>query len=284
MSNRTKRIEIARSNQSLVKYDIPVTYNIPVNPKVLSEWFERHPTEKMPTIEMVKGTTCQAIRHYISTGHKPIALNFANAIHAGGGYINGAMAQEEELCRTAPNLYPSLKNAEYPFRWTHDIRFTPKVKFLRKDGIESNGEYDMLDKKDVYDCPIITAAAPNLNTDKQMIQIFENNPDVVMDQLEWVIRTIIMSPKIMSMQNGYGEINDVLIVGALGCGAFRPQNIPHNWSDYSTKIAQIFLKAITEQNGIRGMYKKICFAIPGDDNFDQFCKVFNRSNIINLIN
>jgi len=40
-------------------------------------------------------------------GLRPAALNFANGIHPGGGFLHGARAQEEALCRSSA-LYETL--------------------------------------------------------------------------------------------------------------------------------------------------------------------------------
>lgn len=42
------------------------------------------------------------------------ALNFANAEIPGGRYRSGGLAQEEDLCRLLPQLYPALKSFAYP--------------------------------------------------------------------------------------------------------------------------------------------------------------------------
>ena len=58
--------------------------------------------------------TATALRVLTQRGLHPVGLNFANAHHAGGGYLRGARAQEEDLCRLMPTLYSALKRLDYP--------------------------------------------------------------------------------------------------------------------------------------------------------------------------
>jgi hypothetical protein len=58
-------------------------------------------------IQVANETTLEASRWLMESGHRPLALNFVNGVHPGGGFLHGAKAQEEVLCRSSA-LYRTL--------------------------------------------------------------------------------------------------------------------------------------------------------------------------------
>jgi uncharacterized protein (TIGR02452 family) len=58
-------------------------------------------------VQVTNETTLGASLRLVGRGLRPLALNFANGIHPGGGFLGGARAQEEVLCRSSA-LYETL--------------------------------------------------------------------------------------------------------------------------------------------------------------------------------
>ncbi|MFF3576863.1 TIGR02452 family protein [Streptomyces mirabilis] len=141
----------------------------------------------------------------------PVAvLNFASARNPGGGFLNGAQAQEEALCR-ASALYTSLLRAREfydhhrahrdPF-YTDRVIHSPAVPVFRDDrGV-------LLDEP--YTAGFLTAAAPNagvvLRTAPERAS--ELGPALAV-RAERVLET--------AAAHGYRR----LVLGAWGCGVFR---------------------------------------------------------------
>src|SRR5690606_34633463 len=58
-------------------------------------------------VRVANQTTLAAAHTLVAEGHHPLALNFANGVEPGGGFLRGATAQEETLRRSSA-LYATL--------------------------------------------------------------------------------------------------------------------------------------------------------------------------------
>ena len=134
-------------------------------------------------------------------------LNFASFTKQGGGYMNGARAQEEYLCNES-NLWEILNDEAFEGFYNENRKenniqggiyknraiFTPNVKFHR-DGVD-------------YYFNVLTCAAPNY---KRAIQ--NNIPhNVILDEYKSRVRFIY---NIL-----HDKHQDFFISGAWGCGVF----------------------------------------------------------------
>src|SRR5687767_257245 len=91
-------------------------------------------------VQVTNETTLQASSGLVENGLRTLALNFANGINAGGGFLGGARAQEEVLCRSSA-LYHTLVGdpmyEEHRKRQRPDSTdwaiYSPDVPVFRKD-------------------------------------------------------------------------------------------------------------------------------------------------------
>ena len=91
-------------------------------------------------IQVSNETTILAAQRLSENGLRPLALNFANAIQPGGGFLHGALAQEETLCRSSALYATPVGDPMYE---AHNQRplpdstdwaiYSPEVPFFRTD-------------------------------------------------------------------------------------------------------------------------------------------------------
>ena len=110
-------------------------------------------------VEVANETTMAASHRLTMAGHRPLALNFANGVQPGGGFLEGSRAQEEGLCRSS-GLYATLTGdamyAAHRRRPTPDSTdwaiLSPRVPVFRRDDSASLDAPWLLD--------VLTCAAP----------------------------------------------------------------------------------------------------------------------------
>lgn len=184
------------------------------------------------SVQVRNETTMQTAKSFVERGLRPLALNFANGISPGGGFLHGARAQEEVLCRSSA-LYATLEgDPMYDF---HSQRDAP----------------------DSTDWMILSADVP----------FFRSDDGTALDQ-PWLL-SIVSSPapyaprvgqprsgdllaqrihRMLAVAAAYGY--DLLVLGAWGCGAFGNDPV---------RTAQDFRRALEQH--FRGRFSEVVFAI-----------------------
>ncbi|WP_405824928.1 TIGR02452 family protein [Streptomyces sp. NBC_01390] len=171
----------------------------------------------------------------------PVAvLNFSSARNPGGGYLNGAQAQEEALCR-ASALYACLTEVRefYDHHRTHrDPFYTDRVIHSPGVPVFRDDRGRLLDVP--YKAGFLTSAAPNAGVVRRTSpDRAANLPQALASRAERVLET--------AATEGYRR----LVLGAWGCGVF--QNDP-------ATVATTFRNLLVGGR-FEGRFEKIVFAI-----------------------
>lgn len=202
MNNRQKYAELVKENDRL--------YESGKFEGMRSEFFpDITPVEKprrnrfAVSDNLVKMTTIACVLE--NAGRKTAALNFASARHPGGGYLTGASAQEESLCR-ASGLYYTLKDVRGFYEqnerhkssdYTDGMIYSENVPVVRDDS-------GALLEKPVL-CDFITSPAVN----RRAIRLSDSEANAIMKKRIEKIITLAAS-----------KDNELVILGAFGCGVF----------------------------------------------------------------
>lgn len=160
-------------------------------------WYVYENTEKLTAVECILA----------NAGKRMIALNFANAMYPGGGYVLGGNAQEESLCR-ASMLYYTIRTQKSFYRknrlhilpdYTDTMIYSENVPVIR------NEHGDLLEKPVL--CDFITCPAVNRTFAKFMFTKRRINHKMFV-RIENIIKLAVSKKP------------EALILGAFGCGMF----------------------------------------------------------------
>lgn len=204
----------------------------------------KHQIKHKTFFEITQETTLQACARLslIEKREKIFVLNFASAKNPGGGFLNGAQAQEESLARASGlyacqmanfelyNIHRNLKSCLY----TDNMLYSPDVPVFRDD------DNDLLDTP--YSVSFLTSPAVNYGV--VVRQEEDTEPPKIPSTM------LLRTEKLLSVavEKGY----KTLVLGAWGCGVF--QNPVKNVADY-------FHQLLLENPIFVDYFDKVVFAI-----------------------
>ncbi|MET9375371.1 TIGR02452 family protein [Streptomyces sp. NPDC002992] len=199
-------------------------------------------TDRTTVITVTDESSLVAARRLTRADAAPVAvLNFASARNPGGGYLNGAQAQEEAVCR-ASALYTTLLRAPAYYEhhraernafYTDRVILSPGVPVFRDD------RGGLLDEP--FTVGFLTSPAPNAGVvRRQNPELVHRVPAVLAGRAERVLETAVAG--------GYRR----LVLGAWGCGVF--QNDP-------AEVAGAFRTLLMDGGRFASHFDEIVFAI-----------------------
>ncbi len=280
MSQRDKNVEIFQETSKLCKQDPTLKQVIKesnAKQRIIYEWDEvekvtEHAYTQEAQIVVSKKRSFEAARAY--QGKKVCVHNFASATNPGGGVTKGSNAQEESLCRCSTlyfNLTQPVNMSGFygPHRSLHsavyndDCIYTPDVMVIREDGEGAK----LLKEKDWYPVNILTCAAPNLRLHPAnamnpggAAQAVSLKPSELKELHKKRLSRILDIARL--------EGNEVVILGAFGCGAF--QNPP-------AVVVQAFAEILPEYKYDFETIEFAVFCTARDtENYDAFRRRFGR--------
>jgi uncharacterized protein (TIGR02452 family) len=183
-------------------------------------------------VQVTNETTLGASRRLVEAGLRPLALNFANGIQPGGGFLRGARAQEEVLCRSSALYHTLFRDPMYDEhlkRWQPDSTdwaiLSPDVPVFRTD--------DGTELREPWLLSFLTCAAPYAPGLGQ-----PRSGDLLQQRIH----------RVLAIARAFGYAT--LVLGAWGCGGF--ENDPH-------RTARDFREAL--ENDFAGAFSEVVFAI-----------------------
>jgi uncharacterized protein (TIGR02452 family) len=184
-------------------------------------------------------------------------LNFASATKPGGGFINGAQAQEESIARSS-TLYSTLMsdnaqefyrlhNQDYinPF-YTDAIIYSPGVEVFRDD----NGAWITPIVVDVLTCAAVNA--------RELRDLKLLDRRAMEDRINLVMKERMARILYLFEKNGIRNI----VLGSFGTGVF---------GNSVSVVAQIWADLLSVPSArFRGSFDRVMFAIIDKKTFDEF--------------
>lgn len=207
-------------------------------------------------IQVLAMRTQEAALQLAQAGHQDIlVLNFASARNPGGGFTNGAKAQEEDLCRCSGLYLCQLEQMDYyhanrdqaSMLYTDHVIYSPDVPWFRARSRE------LLEEP--FLASVITAPAPNAGQARRRSALVEPQLQETLARRAGIVLAIARAHK-----------RRTLVLGAWGCGVF--DNAP-------AQVAEVFDQWLQDAR-FADAFDRVVFAIYARDKHDKNLSAFER--------
>ncbi|KAI0686708.1 hypothetical protein BC835DRAFT_1408516 [Cytidiella melzeri] len=189
-------------------------------------------------------------------------LNFASAKKPGGGFINGAQAQEESIARSS-TLYPTLMTSTaqqfytlhnrdaHDGYYSHAMIYSPRVVIFRDD---QGGWTDPLE------VDVLTSPAVNAGVVRQKCS--DSGDEIEEAMTERMSRILFLFER-----QGAQD----LVLGSFGTGVFR--------NDVGM-VARIWTELLLSPGArFKQSFESVVFAVLGTATFEKFQEVFSHYDV-----
>lgn len=229
--------------------------------RLLADFVDLPPGTASTRIEVTAESSIAAARrlHEESAAPGRIAvLNFASARNPGGGYLGGARAQEEDLCRVSA-LYTSLLQAPDHYavhRASKDPAYSHRVIYSPDVPVYRDVRYRLLETP--YRLAFLTSPAPNAGVlARDRLSEAAALPELLAAR----------AARVLAVAAHHGR--RTLVLGAWGCGVFRNDPV---------HVAEAFRRNLADGGTFAGIFDRIVFAVldkgSGGPNLSAFRAAF----------
>ncbi|MFE9408065.1 TIGR02452 family protein [Streptomyces sp. NPDC006704] len=198
--------------------------------------------DRVTHITVTGESSLEAARRMVGAAPGDVAvLTFASARNPGGGFLNGAQAQEEALCRSSALYATLLRVPEFyaHHRAERDVFYTDRVIHSPGVPVFRDDQGRLLDEP--FLAGFLTSPAPNAGVIRSRTPHEAHRIGPVLDaRAERVLET--------AARCGYRR----LVLGAWGCGVFR--NDP-------ARVAEAFHGHLTGDGRFAAHFDEVVFAV-----------------------
>lgn len=227
------------------------------------------------TLKVINQDTFNAaidLAHQAASGNESrvAVLNMANYSRPGGGWLNGAMAQEEAMCYRS-SLALSLHKRYYPWQQRMGI-YSPDVVIIRSD--VPSGHKLLVPDIAPANLPVVSALSIAAPYCPRVSWVRPYHSDGVGGSVlrrpmytNPAVRVLMKDKMRLCLRMAAERNHRLLVLGALGCGAFR---------NPTEEVAHCWLEVFREAEFQGGWWEEVWFAVYDrneEGNFNIFEKI-----------